>query len=167
MAYRKDAFIKIGGYNELVNQAEDWNLSGRLSKHGKTIYDPEAIVWTDIPLNRQAEFAGLAASAGVLGLGTYLNKPFLQGLGIGYIGTEAFTLLFKEPGPIHHSHVAVAGLALLTIFHGMIQRETLRFLAGLFDGILIHHFLTEDITNQWMRVNGPLATGITLLLVTA
>jgi len=167
MAYRKDVFLEAGGYNERVNQAEDWNLSGRLGKYGKTVYDPEAMVWTDIPLNRQAEFAGLATSAGVLGLGAYLNKPVLAGLGLGYIGTEAFTLLFEEPSPIHHSHMAVAGLALLALFHETFKRETLLFLAGLFDGMLIHHFLTEDITSPWMRVNGPLATGINLLLVTA
>ncbi|MHA1262917.1 MAG: glycosyltransferase [Candidatus Freyarchaeota archaeon] len=159
--------VAAGGYNERVNQAEDWNLSGRLGKYGKTVYDPEAMVWTDIPLNRQAEFAGLATSAGVLGLGAYLNKPVLAGLGLGYIGTEAFTLLFEEPSPIHHSHMAVAGLALLALFHETFKRETLLFLAGLFDGMLIHHFLTEDITSPWMRVNGPLATGINLLLVTA
>jgi len=50
MAFRKDVFEKAGGYPLLI-KGEDWSLSARLVKYGKTVYDPEAYVWTDIPVN--------------------------------------------------------------------------------------------------------------------
>ena len=165
MAFRKDVFERSGGYPLLI-KGEDWSLSARLAKYGKTIYDPEAYVWTDVPINRQVEFAGLAGSAGVLTLGLVLDKPFLTGLGAGFLGTEIATAIFEWPDDeIHHSHLAVAGLALMSILRGSTDPKLWRFLFGIFDGILIQHLVTEDVKKPtWLHANGALTTGVTLLV---
>jgi len=166
MAFRKDIFEKAGGYPLLI-KGEDWSLSARLAKYGKTVYDPEAYVWTEIPVNRQVEFAALAGSTGVLTLGAVLDEPFLAGLGVGFLGTEVATALIEWPDDrIHHSQLAVAGLGLLAFTKGYTDPRLWRFLLGVFDGILIQHIITEDIKNPvWLHINGSLATGITLIML--
>jgi len=166
MAFRKDIFEKAGGYPLLI-KGEDWSLSARLAKYGKTVYDPEAYLWTEVPINRQVEFAALAGSAGVLTLGAVLDKPFLAGLGAGFLGTEVATALIEWPDDqIHHSQLAVTGLALLTFLKGTVDPRVWRFLFGVFDGILLQHVLTEDIKNPvWLHINGSLATGVTLIML--
>jgi len=166
MAFRKDAFIRAGGYPLLI-RGEDWSLSARLANYGRTVYDPEAYVWTEVPVSRQVEFAAIAGSAGLLSLGLALEKPFLAGLGVGFLGTEVATALVEWPDDrIHHSQLAVAGLGLLAFTKGYMDPRLWRFLLGVFDGILIHHIITEDIKNPvWLHINGSLATGITLLML--
>lgn len=166
MAFRKDVFMKAGGYPLLI-KGEDWSLSARLAKYGKTVYDPEAYVWTEIPVNRQVEFAALAGSAGVLALGAVLDEPFLSGLGVGFLGTELATALIEWPDDrIHHSQLAVAGLGLLAFTKGYTDPKLWRFLFGVFDGILLQHLISEDIHDPvWLHVNGSLATGITLIML--
>ena len=166
MAFRKDVFMKAGGYPLLI-KGEDWGLSARLAQHGRTVYDPEAYVWTEIPVNRQVEFAALAGSTGLLTLGAVLDKPFLAGLGVGFLGAEAATALIEWPNDrIHHSQLAVAGLSLLALVKGYMDPRLWRFLLGVFDGILLHHLVTEDIRNPvWLHVNGSLWTGVTLIML--
>jgi len=166
MAFRKDVFEESGGYPLLI-KGEDWSLSARLARYGKTVYDPEAYVWTDVPVNRQVEFAGIAGSVGVLSLGLALDKPFLSGLGVGFLGTEVATAVFEWPDDqIHHSQLAVAGLTLLAFTKGYADPKLWRFLFGVFDGILIQHLLTEDVKKPvWLHVNGSLTVGITLIML--
>jgi len=47
-AYRKDVFLKSGGYNPKMLAREDSELSTRLSKFGKTIFDTKAVVMTSM-----------------------------------------------------------------------------------------------------------------------
>jgi len=166
MAFRKDIFEKAGGYLLLI-KGEDWNLSARLAKYGRTIYDPEAYIWTEIPINRQVEFATLAGSAGILTLGVVLDEPFLAGLGVGFLGTEVATALIEWPDDrIHHSQLAVVGLGLLAFTKGYTDPKLWRFLFGVFDGILLQHLISEDIYDPtWLHINGALATGITLIML--
>jgi len=166
MAFKKDVFIRAGGY-PLIIKGEDWSLSARLAKYGRTVYDPEAYIWTEIPINRQVEFAGIAGSVGLLSLGFALDKPFLSGLGIGFLGTEVATAAVEWPDDrIHHSQLAVAGLTLLAFTKGYTDPKLWTFLVGVFDGILIQHILTEDVKKpMWLSINGSLATGITLVML--
>ena len=63
-----------------------------------------------------------------------------------------------------HSQLAVAGLGLLAFTKGYTDPRLWRFLLGVFDGILLHHLITEDIKKPvWLHINGSLAAGITLL----
>jgi len=166
MAFRKEAFIRAGGYPLLI-KGEDWSLSARLANYGRTVYDPEAYVWTDIPVSRQVEFAAIAGSAGLLSLGLALENPFLAGLGVGFLGTEVATALVEWPDDrIHHSQLAVAGLGLLAFTKGYADPRLWSFLFGVFDGILIQHIITEDVKRPvWLHINGSLATGITLIML--
>jgi len=166
MAFRKDVFEKAGGYPLLI-KGEDWSLSARLAKYGRTVYDPEAYMWTEIPVNRQVEFAALAGSAGVLTLGAVLDEPFLAGLGVGFLGTEVATALIEWPeDQIHHSQLAVAGLTLLALSKGYVDPKAWRFLFGVLDGVLLQHIITEDVKKPvWLHINGSLATGITLIML--
>ena len=166
MAFRKDVFEKAGGYPLLI-KGEDWSLLARLANYGRTVYDPEAYVWTDVPINRQVEFAAIAGSAGILSLGIALDEPFLSGLGVGFLGTEVATAVVEWPDDrIHHSQLAVAGLALLALSKGYTDPRLWRFLLGVFDGILMHHIITEDIRNApWFSVNGSLLVGTTLIML--
>ncbi|GAH09985.1 unnamed protein product, partial [marine sediment metagenome] len=65
MAYRKDPMLAAGGYAN-VRQGEDWELATRLRRYGRLVFDPEAYVYTDVPFNRQLEFAAIATNAGIL-----------------------------------------------------------------------------------------------------
>jgi cellulose synthase/poly-beta-1,6-N-acetylglucosamine synthase-like glycosyltransferase len=45
-AYRKDAFQKIGGFNEKMRFLEDYDLSERISKLGKIVFVKDTMVFT-------------------------------------------------------------------------------------------------------------------------
>ena len=167
MAFRKDAYLKAGGY-PVVHQSEDWILSANLSKQGKTVYDPEAIVWTDVPLNRQLEFAAVAGNAGLLGAGLGLDKSFLSGIGAGFLGTEfVMAVIANYPAEwLHHSQLAAAGLVLLLFGKGYLKPKVAEFLCGVLDGIMVQHIVTEDVNNPpWLAVNGSFTLGISLLFL--
>lgn len=167
MAFRRDALFNAGGYVK-VKRAEDWALSTRLRSQGRIVYDPEAYVFTDVPFNRQLEFAALAANAGLLGIGVATRSPGALGFGSGFYLASLGTIIDQVPDDIHHSQVAVAGLAITTAFRGAMSEETYRFLMGLFVGVMGHHLITEDVYDPvWVGINGPLFMGLTLLLASS
>ena len=45
-AYRKETFDKVDGFNEDIETLEDYDLSSRIGKHGKTICIEESLVLT-------------------------------------------------------------------------------------------------------------------------
>jgi len=167
MAFRRDALLKAGGYVK-VRRAEDWALSTRLRSQGRIVYDPEAYVYTDVPFNRQLEFAALAANAGLLGLGAATRSPGSLGFSSGFFLSSLGTAIDQVPDGLHHSQVALAGFGILSFFRGALKPYTFYFIAGLLTGILGHHYLTEDIFDPvWGRINGPLFAGVTLLLASS
>ncbi|GAH30535.1 unnamed protein product [marine sediment metagenome] len=167
MAFRRDVMLGSGGYAHF-KRGWDWDLSSKLSRYGRVVYDPEAYVITDVPFNRQLEFAALAANAGLLGIGAATRSPGALGFGSGFYLGALGASIDKVPDNLHHSQVAVAGLTLLSVFRGSISPDTYRFLAGLLTGVLGHHFVTEDIYDPvWARINGALFTGLTLLLASS
>ena len=164
MAFRRDAFLKSGGYVK-VRKGEDWALSTRLKSQGRSVYEPEAYVITDIPFNRQLEFASIASNAGILSIGVATNTPIAIGIGSGYFIATLGTAIDQIPDDIHHSQIAVAGMALTTAFKRYMSEETYRLLMGLFMGIMEHHFITEDIFDPvWVRINGSFLLGVILIL---
>lgn len=164
MAFRRDAFLKSGGYVK-VRKGEDWAFSNRLRSQGRSVYEPEAYVITDIPFNRQLEFAAIAANVGIIGVGVATNTPIAIGLGSGYFIATLGTAIDQVPDDIHHSQIAVAGMALSTAFKRYVSEETYRLLMGLFIGIMGHHFITEDIFDPvWAKINGSFLLGVILIL---
>jgi len=122
-------------------------------------------VITDIPFNRQIEFAAIAANFGLLSVGIATRSPLPLGLSIGFFIAEVGSALDNAPDDLHHSHIAVMGLALLGIFYGSMPPNMARFIAGFLTGILGQHWITEDIFRpEWMHVNGSLLVGIILLI---
>jgi glycosyltransferase involved in cell wall biosynthesis len=167
MAFRRDIMLGSGGYAHL-KRGWDWELSSRLSNYGRVVYDPEAYVVTDVPFNRQLEFAALAANAGLLGIGASIRSPGSLGFGSGYYIAFLGSAIDQVPDNLHHSQVALAGLTVLSVFRGSMPPDTFRFLAGLLTGCLGHHFITEDIFSPtWVRINGSLFAGLTLLLASS
>ena len=164
LAFRRDLMLGSGGYAHL-RRGWDWELSSRLGRYGRVVYDPEAYVMTDVPFNRQIEFAALAANAGLLGLGAATRSPGSLGFSSGFFLSSLGTAIDKVPDGLHHSQLAVAGLGFLTLFRGSMSRERYKFLAGLLSGVLGHHFITEDVLDPvWLSINGPLFAGVILLL---
>ena len=164
MAFRRDVMLRSGGYANL-RRGWDWELSSRLGRHGRVVYDPEAYVITDVPFNRQLEFASLAANAGLLAMGAATRSPGSLGISSGFFLSSLGTAIDQVPDGLHHSQVALAGFCLLLLFRGAMKPYMYRFLAGLLTGVLGHHYLTEDIYDPvWGRINGPLFAGVTLLL---
>jgi len=167
MAFRRDAVLGSGGYAHL-KRGWDWELSSRLNNYGRVVYDPEAYVVTDVPFNRQIEFASLAANAGLLGIGAATRSPGALGFGSGFFLSSLGSAIDQVPDDLHHSQVALAGLTLLSVFRGSMSPDTYRFLAGLLTGVLGHHLITEDVYDPvWVRINGPLFMGLTLLLASS
>lgn len=164
MAYRRDAFLKAGGYAN-VKKGEDWELATRLRRYGRLAFDPEAYVYTDVPFSRQLEFANIAWNAGLLSIGVATNNPSAIGVGTGYFLATLGTAIDQVPDDIHHSQLAVAGLALTTAVKGSLSEETYRLIMGLFMGILGHHFMTEDVFQPvWAKINGSFLLGMILIM---
>jgi len=167
MAFRRDVMLGSGGYAHL-KRGWDWELSSKLSNYGRVVYDPEAYVVTDIPFNRQLEFAALAANAGLLGIGAATRSPESLGFGSGFYIAVLGSAIDKVPDNLHHSQVALAGLTLLSVFRGSMPPDTYRFLTGLLTGVLGHHLITEDIYDPvWLGINGPLFAGLMLILASS
>jgi len=167
MAFRRDVMLRSGGYAYL-KRGWDWELSSRLARYGRVVYDPEAYVITDVPFNRQLEFAALAANAGLISLGIATSSPSAVGFGSGFFLSFLGSAIDKVPDNLHHSQVAVAGLVPLILFRGSMLSRTFRFLSGLLIGILGHHVITEDVYDpSWIGINGPLFLGATLLLASS
>ncbi len=163
MAFRRDVMLRSGGYARL-KRGWDWELSARLSRYGRVVYDPEAYVVTDVPFSRQLEFANIAWNAGLLSIGIATNNPMSTGVGTGYFLATLGTAIDQVPDDIHHSQLAVAGLALTTAFKGAMSEKTYRFVTGLFMGVLGHHLFTEDIFDPvWAPIMGSLFVGLTLI----
>ncbi len=164
MAFRKDVMLRSGGYARL-KRGWDWELSARLSRYGRVVYDPEAYVVTDVPFSRQLEFANIAWNAGLLSIGIATNNPMSTGVGTGYFLATLGTAIDQVPDDIHHSQLAVAGLAFTTALSGHLSEKTYKFLMGIFTGILSHHVFTEDLLNPtWARINGSLLAGVILIM---
>ena len=164
MAYRRSAWESVGGYRPL-RRGEDWDLSLRLRSVGRVVYDPDAFVYTDVPLSRPLEVASIALSSGLLLGGLATRNPFAIGLGSGFLATEASTAFIREPSDIHHSHVALASLGLLALFWEALHPYWAKLAAGVSLGILWHHWVTEDVGDPaWMAANGSILLGASLLL---
>ncbi|MEM5794567.1 MAG: glycosyltransferase [Candidatus Aenigmatarchaeota archaeon] len=78
-AYRKDAFEKIGGFNEKLKVYEDIDLSRRISKLGKIVFVENTIALTS---PRRIEAWGRTKAAGRY-IYSYLSY-LLRGKSIGY-----------------------------------------------------------------------------------
>ena len=164
MAYRRSAWESVGGYRPL-RRGEDWDFSLRLRSVGRVVYDPEAYVYTDVPISRPLEVASIALSSGLLLGGLASGNPFAAGLGSGFMATEALSAFIREPSDIHHSHIALASLGLLALFWGALNPYLAKLMAGLSIGVFWHHYVTEDVGDPtWMPVNGGLLVGLSLLL---
>ncbi|GAH04713.1 unnamed protein product, partial [marine sediment metagenome] len=89
----------------------------------------------------------------------------VSGTGAGFLIASIGTAIDQVPDDIHHSQIAVAGLALTTALKGYMTDKIYRFLMGVFTGIMEHHFLTEDLFDPvWVKINGSFLLGVTLLL---
>lgn len=169
MAYRRSAYTQVGGYPKTY-RAEDWNLSVRLAKIGKVIYESRAIVYTDIPYNRQLEAAGIAISFGLLGLGAAKDNMAVTGIGAGYLGAELASLLIDHhtTGFLHHSQLALLGLSMTAPLGGKLPDKIRDLIIGGNLGILYQHYVREDLEHPvWTHVNGSLLTGVSLLLASS
>ncbi|MGC8812009.1 MAG: glycosyltransferase [Candidatus Aenigmatarchaeota archaeon] len=78
-AYRKDAFEKVGGFNEKLKVYEDVDLSKRISKFGKIVFIESTMALTS---PRRIEAWGRTKAAGRY-VSTYLSY-LLRGKSIGY-----------------------------------------------------------------------------------
>ncbi len=164
MAFRREEMLRSGGYARL-KRGWDWELSSKISRYGRVVYDPEAYVVTDVTFSRQLEFANIAWNAGLLGIGIATNNPMSTGVGTGYFIAMFGTAIDQVPDDIHHSQIALAGLALTTVFKGAMSEERHRFVTGVFMGILGHHFFTEDVFDPvWAPIIGSLLLGLTLII---
>jgi len=167
MSFRSDIMLRSGGYAYL-KRGWDWELSSRLARYGRVVYDPEAYVITDVPFNRQLEFAALAANAGLISMGIATRSPAAIGFSSGFYLSFIGSAIDKIPDNLHHSQLAVAGLSLISLFRGSMPSRTYRFIDGLLVGILGHHVITEDVYDPtWIGINGPLFVGLTLLMASS
>lgn len=161
-AFRKDALIRAGGYR-LDKKGEDWEASIRMKQQGKTIYDSEAYIYTDVPSNRQIEFSLIIATTGITLIGIPQKNMKMIGYGTGFLGTELATTVITEPGPLHHSQLALIGLALINTTN-IVKPKTRDLLNGLLSGVLTHHIVTEDINiPAWGTINTAFLVGALLL----
>lgn len=160
-AFRKDALIRAGGYR-LDKKGEDWEASIRMKQQGKTICDSEAYIYTDVPYNRQIELSLILASTGITLMGISLKNMKMIGYGTGFLGTELITTT-QFPGPLHHSQLALIGLALINTTN-IVGPKTKDPLNGVLSGVLTQHIVTEDInTPPWGTINTAFLVGALLL----
>jgi len=160
MAFRKDVFIKVGGYRKLL-KGEDWDLSLRLASVGKLVYEPSAVCYVDVPVNRKAEMASQPLAVGMLMTG----HTFPAGMATGFLGTELITTFVQEPSPIHHSQIGLAGLTAVLLAKGYLPETWRLGLGGAFSGVIWHHVVTEDVLEgKSLAVTGALWLGLSLLL---
>jgi glycosyltransferase involved in cell wall biosynthesis len=48
VAYRKETFDKVNGFNESIETWEDYDLSSRIDKHGKIVYSDKTLVLSSL-----------------------------------------------------------------------------------------------------------------------
>lgn len=160
-AFRKDALIRAGGY-KLDKKGEDWEASIRMKQQGKTICDSEAYIYTDVPSNRQIELSLILVSTGITLMGISPKNMKMIGYGTGFLGTELITTL-QFSGPLHHSQLALIGLALINTTN-IVGPKTKDPLNGVLSGVLTQHIVTEDInTPPWGIINTAFLVGALLL----
>jgi len=160
MAFRKDAFLKVGGYSYIM-KAEDWSLCTRLASAGKLVYEPRAVAYIDVPVNRKAEMASFPVAAGL----ALTGDPMAAGMSAGFVAAELVTSVVEEPSPIHHSHIGLAGLAASTAVKGRVPEPVRKGAGGVFSGITWHHVVTEDVLKPASFASvTPLWLGLTALL---
>ena len=144
MAYRKEAYLRSEGYAD-AKRAEDWHLSFNLGKVGKTKYVPGAWVNTEIPLNRQIEYPGVIVSAFLLIIGAAMGWMNLVGFGIGYIGSELVTFVYRYRGSFRRSHMALALLVIIWFLRSAMKYNDWLLTIGTVAGIFGYHVISEDL----------------------
>jgi glycosyltransferase involved in cell wall biosynthesis len=144
MAFRKEAYIKSDGYGS-AKRAEDWHLSFNLGLIGKTKFIRGAFTFTEIPLNRQIEYPGIIISLLLLILGIFTGWVNLIGFGIGYIGSEAFTFLYRYRSKLRRSHIALVSILIAWLMRNFMTHSDWLFTIGTLLGIFSYHVISEDI----------------------
>ena len=144
MAYTKEAYLKSPGYAD-AKRAEDWNLSWKIRKQGKTRYLRRAYTRTEIPFNRQIEYPGGILSAILSLIGAVINHPLLMGLGAGYVGSEIMTFLYRHKSNLRRSHMALTALVIVYFSRRFINAFSWNLILGILVGIFGFHVISEDI----------------------
>ena len=144
MAYTKKAYLQSPGYAD-AKRAEDWNLSYKLKKQGKTRYIRKAYTRTEIPFNRQIEYPGGILFFLLSLLGAVINHPLLIGLGAGYVGSELFTFLYRHKSNLRRSHMALTAIVLVYFSRRFVNAFSWYLSLSFLLGIFAFHFISEDI----------------------
>ena len=144
MAFRKEAYQNSDGYNS-AKRAEDWHLSFNLGLKGKTKFIRGAYVYTEVPLNRQIEYPGVIISAIVLIIGLTTGWLNFIGFGIGYIGSEAFTFVYRYRSKLRRSHLALIALVIVWFLRSFMNYSEWLLTIGTLAGILCYHLISEDL----------------------
>jgi glycosyltransferase involved in cell wall biosynthesis len=144
MAYRKEAYMNSEGYNK-AKRAEDWHLSFNLGFVGKTKYVRGAYIFTEIPLNRQFEYPGVIISAILLCLGLLTGWLNFIGFGIGYIGSEALTFVYRYRLKLRRSHIALVALSIVWLMRNILTHSDWLLSIGTLAGIFSYHVISEDL----------------------
>ncbi|MGW8179250.1 MAG: glycosyltransferase [bacterium] len=144
MAYTKEAYLKSPGYAD-AKRAEDWNLSWKIRKLGKTRYLRRAYTRTEIPFNRQIEYPGGILSVILSLIGAVINHPLLMGLGAGYVGSEIMTFLYRHKSNLMRSHMALTALVVVYFSRRFINAFSWNLILGILVGIFGFHVISEDI----------------------
>lgn len=166
MAFRREAYKLVGGYKP-VARGEDWFLSYSLRSVGRTVYEPEAVAYTDVDTGDVVRIAGFVAAPPTTFAGYLAGVPEITAGGLGYLLAELVSDLVYEPTPVHHSHIGLAGLAAATWLRDRVGEGVRRLLAGASSGVVVHHIATEDVDNPSMLAPtlAAFASLITLYLI--
>ena len=144
MAYTKKAYLASPGYTG-AKRAEDWNLSWRIRKQGKTRYLRRAYTRTEIPFNRQIEYPGGMLSVILSMIGALLNMPLLMGLGAGYVGSEMLTFLYRHKSNLRRSHLALFAMVLVYFSRRFVNAFSWYLSLGILLGVFSYYVISEDI----------------------
>jgi hypothetical protein len=144
MAYTKKAYLQSPGYAD-AKRAEDWNLSWKIKKQGKTRYLRRAYTRTEIPFNRQIEYPGGILSFILSIIGAIINHPLLMGFGAGYVGSELTTFLYRHKSNLRRSHMALTALVIVYFSRRFITGFSWNLSLGILLGIFTFHLISEDI----------------------
>jgi len=174
-SYRKEAFLKAGGYSIITFEPETLNVNDvrfwrKLSKVGETVYDPELKVETDFNTWKARTIPLLGIGAGTIITGLTLRKVdetrrilwnSLAGFGAGLILAEAGTKIISTNKTklvkcssiwIHHGAIGGSILLLSAFLAGVpiknveVRDTVASVLAGLGLGITCHDVITESQT---------------------
>jgi glycosyltransferase involved in cell wall biosynthesis len=144
MAYTKKAYLQSPGYAD-AKRAEDWNLSWKIKKQGKTRYLRRAYTRTEIPFNRQIEYPGGILSFILSIIGAIINHPLLMGFGAGYVGSELTTFLYRHKSNLRRSHMALTALVIVYFSRRFITGFSWNLSLGILLGVFTFHLISEDI----------------------